>query len=204
MTSPQKDRFPTEPGYMTRRSQRQYIRQSIKAGKLPPGSDDKADFISLIASSDPQIPIQFWQLFSVLGPDAIVGIVTQFYTRVFADEVWFASVFERIGPLNHHVITQASMWADVMGGGPYYHGADFRLNFHHHHNAMQLMNQKGAQRWVMLMENTLDASPELRDGDPRLRPSINTFLTFFMKKYALDFGFSVEDYFTPTILSDSK
>jgi len=34
---------------------------------------------SLQASHDPQVPIQFWQLFSVFGPEPIVGIVAEFY-----------------------------------------------------------------------------------------------------------------------------
>lgn len=149
-----------------------------------------AEVVSLTAPSDKAKPIQFWQLFSVLGQDAIVGIVARFYERVFADEPWFTTVFERVGGLNHHVATQASMWIDVMGGGPYYHGAEFRLSFHHAHNAMALMNDRGAERWVNLMRDTLNASSDLMTDDPRVRISINTFLSYFMSKYAEEFGFA--------------
>jgi len=38
------------------------------------------------------------------------------------------------------------MWIDVMGGGFFYQGGEYRLNFHHTHNAFELMNEKGAQR----------------------------------------------------------
>ncbi len=153
------------------------------------------DVVSLTAPSDPKQPIQFWQLYSVLGQDRIVGIVGRFYLRVFADEAWFTSVFARVGGLNHHVATQASMWIDVMGGGPYYHGGEFRLSFHHTHNAHQLMDEKGAQRWVKLMVKTLDTSDDLMTSDPRVRVSINTFLTHFFGKYATEFNFENREAF---------
>ena len=85
-----------------------------------------------------------------------------------------------------------------MGGGPYYHGAEFRLNFHHTHNAMQLMNDKGADLWSKLMLDTLEASSHLTADDPRIRTSINTFLSFFMGKYANDFAFQNRSFFGET------
>ena len=143
------------------------------------------------------MPIQFWQLFSVLGPEPIVGIVAEFYQRVFDDEPWFTSVFAQVGNLNHHISTQASMWLDVMGGGPYYHGAEFRLNFHHVHNAHSLMNEKGARQWVTLMVDALEASGPLMGDDPRVRVSLNTFLAHFFAKYAQDFKFENRETFGP-------
>ncbi len=148
-----------------------------------------AHIISLSAPNDITKPIQFWQLYSVLGQDRIVAIVKNFYERVFADEDWFSSVFALVGPLNHHINTQASMWLDVMGAAPYYHGGEFRLNFHHTHNAMQLMNEKGAKRWAKLMVEALDDSADQMTDDPRVRPSINTFLSHFFAKYAEEFNF---------------
>jgi truncated hemoglobin YjbI len=124
----------------------------------------------------------------VLGADAIVAIVQNFYERVFADEEWFVAPFARIGGVEHHTVTQASMWADTMGGGPYYHGAEFRLNFHHTHNAMAVMNDRGAARWVALMNEMLEASAGHMTDDPRVRIATNTFLTHFLGKYAVEFG----------------
>jgi hypothetical protein len=83
------------------------------------------------------------------------------------------------------------MWLDVMGGGLKYHGAEFRLNFHHQHNAIELMNKKGAERWIKLMVQTLDDTAEYMTEDPRIRISINSFLAYFMTKYAVDFGFQI-------------
>ena len=156
---------------------------------LPENAHRIAEVISLSASSDYAKPIQFWQLYSVLGKDRIVSIVANFYTRVFKDEDWFRTIFERVGPVNHHINTQSTMWLDVMGAGPNYHGGDFSLNFHHTHNAIQLMNEKGAKRWVKLMVEALDDSQIHMTDDPRVRAGINTFLTHFFGKYADEFNF---------------
>lgn len=191
-------RFPTKPGYMTEKIQRDYIQASMAKDLLPAQAHRMADILSLTAPSDVSKPIQFWQLYSVLGQDPIVAIVQSFYQCVFEQDEWFRSVFERVGGINHHINTQASMWIDVMGGGPYYHGAEFRLNFHHTHNAMQLMNDKGAELWSKLMLETLDASMHLIADDPRIRTSINTFLSFFMGKYADEFAFENRSFFGAT------
>lgn len=183
---------------MTEKIQRDYIQAAIAKDLLPAEAHRMAEILSLTASSDVSKPIQFWQLYSVLGPDPIVEIVQNFYRHVFEQPDWFRSVFERVGGINHHVNTQASMWVDVMGGGPCYHGAEFRLNFHHTHNAMQLMNQKGADLWSKLMLETLDASSHLTADDPRIRTAINTFLSFFMSKYAQDFAFENRSIFGDT------
>ncbi|WP_419914182.1 hypothetical protein [Hoeflea sp.] len=191
-------KFPTRHGYMSEKIQHAYIATAIEKGLLPSYARRLPEVVSLTAPSDISKPIQFWQLYSVLGEDPIVGIVHRFYDRVFADEPWFTSVFQRVGGLGHHVATQASMWVDVMGGGPYYHGEEFRLSFHHRHNAMALMNDKGAERWVKLMRNTLDASSDLMSDDPRVRTSINTFLAYFMTKYADEHAFEDRHIFGET------
>lgn len=191
-------KFPTQHGYMSEKIQHDYITAAIENGLLPTDAHRMPEVLSLTASSNKSKPIQFWQLYSVLGQDPIVGIVQRFYERAFVDEPWFTSVFEKVGGLHHHIGTQASMWIDVMGGGPYYHGAEFRLNFHHTHNAMALMNDKGAERWVTLMRNTLDGSADLMTDDLRIRTSINTFLAYFMTKYAEQFAFEDRHIFGET------
>lgn len=189
---------PTRLGYMTEKTQRDYITAAIARNILPANAHRVREIVSLSAPDSASKPIQFWQLYSVLGQQPIVSIVENFYQRVFADEAWFTSVFERVGGIGHHINTQAAMWIDVMGGGPYYHGADYRLNFHHTHNAMQLMNDKGADRWSQLMLETLEDSAGEMTDDPRVRTSINTFLAHFMTKYAEDFGFENRSFFGDT------
>lgn len=191
-------KYPTQSGYMTEKTRRDYISAAVSNGILPKDAHRMAQIVSLDAPNDPSKPIQFWQLYSVLGQDPIVQIVLDFYQRVFADEDWFRSVFARVGGVEHHVNTQAAMWIDVMGGGPYYHGADFRLSFHHTHNAVQLMTDKGAERWASLLIAALEDNMDLLQHDDRLRPSINTFLTHFMGKYAQDFAFEDRPFFGQT------
>ncbi|NVJ93484.1 MAG: hypothetical protein HWE34_17590 [Methylocystaceae bacterium] len=183
---------PTAQGYMTQSIKTKYMETAIKQHLLPEAAFRMADILSLTAANDPYQPIQFWQLYSVVGQDWIVDLVTRFYRRVFADETRFKSVFERVGGMNRHVMTQAGMWIDCMGGGQTYHG-EYRLNFHHYHNAMKLMNDKGAARWVELMVQTLGEPDIDWTDDPRVRVALNTFLACFMAKYAQDFSF--EDVF---------
>ena len=182
--------YAPQHGYMTAQIQQKYIQSAISKKTLPENAHRMAHIISLTAPNDVRQPIQFWQLYSVLGQQRIVDIVTRFYRRVYADEHWFRSVFANIGTIERHISTQSSMWIDVMGGGHAYHGGEFRLSFHHTHNAMQLMNDRGAQRWVKLMQETL-AEPDIDwTDDPRVRPALNTFLTYFLGKYAEEFDFA--------------
>ena len=181
--------YMTESGYLTDKILTQYIQQAVKKKLLPTNAHRMAHIKTLTASNDPDKPIQFWQLYSVLGPQRIVAIVSRFYDRVYDDEHWFKSVFTRIAPKERHINTQSAMWIDVMGGGHQYHGGEFRLNFHHTHNAHELMNNRGAERWVTLMRNTLNDPDIDFTADSRVRPAINSFLTFFMDKYASEFQF---------------
>ena len=60
------------------------------------------------------------------------------------------------------------------------------------------MNGKGAERWSQLMLETLDDSKHLMTNDPRIRPSINTFLNHFVGKYAQEFAFENRSVFGVT------
>lgn len=190
--------YAPQHGYMSEIIQRKYLTSAIEKKLLPNDALRMRQIVSLTASNDVTKPIQFWQLYSVLGQARIVRIVANFYKRVYDDEKWFSSVFARIGGPDHHIRTQSALWLDVMGGGLAYHGGEFRLNFHHTHNAIQLMNSKGAARWAKLMVETLDDSNIHMTEDPRVRPSINTFLAYFFDKYALDFEFSYSHVFGDT------
>lgn len=190
--------FPTGNGYLTEKIQSNYIEIAVANNVLPENAHRMAHIISLSAPNDIDKPIQFWQLFSVLGQDRIIAIVTNFYERVYDDEDWFRSVFTRIGGIDHHINTQAGLWFDVMGAGPAYQGGEFRTNFHHKHNAIQLMNEKGAKRWAKLMVEALDDCAIHMTKDIRVRPSINTFLTHFFSKYATEFNFANRETFGST------
>ncbi|MEO0665064.1 MAG: hypothetical protein AAFY97_04945, partial [Pseudomonadota bacterium] len=75
-------KYPTRHGYMSERIQQAYIAAAVEKELLPPEAYRMPDVVSLTAPSDPSKPIQFWQLFSILGQDPIVGIVSRFYERV--------------------------------------------------------------------------------------------------------------------------
>ena len=182
---------------MTEKIRHAYIAKAIDKKILPSTAYRMQDIVSLSAPSNSSKPIQFWQLYSVLGQKRIVRIVQNFYRRVYQDKDWFRMVFARVGDESHHVRTQSAMWLDAMGGGLKYHGAEFRLNFHHQHNAFQLMNEKGAERWIKLMVETLDTSQKYMTRDPRVRDSLNTFLGYFMDKYEEEFGFQATSVFGP-------
>lgn len=183
---------------MTDAIRAKYIESAIEKQLLPVNAHRMENVISLQASDDPAKPIQFWQLYSVLGKERILDIVSRFYERVYSDDAWFSSVFSRIGSKEHHITSQGQMWLDAMGGGHYYHGAEFRLNFHHTHNAMELMNDKGAQRWISLMNSTLNDPDVDYTDDERVRPAINTFLNYFMDKYAEQFDLEKGRFFGET------
>lgn len=190
--------YPPQSGYMTDTIRTKYIGIAMTKKLLPANAHRMDTVISLTAPNDTTKPIQFWQLYSVLGSERIVDIVSRFYEHVYRDEHWFTSVFSRISGKEHHIQTQSSMWVDVMGGGQHYHGGEFRLNFHHTHNAMELMNDKGAERWVSLMVKTLNERGVDYTEDSRVRPAINTFLGHFISKYATDFGFQDQAVFGET------
>lgn len=190
--------YSTNQGYLTTTIRNKYIDFAIAQKLMPENAHRLAHIVSLNASNHASTPIQFWQLYSVLGANRIINLISRFYDRVYDDQAWFAAVFQRISNKQHHIHTQSAMWIDVMGGGLHYHGGEYRLNFHHTHNAFELMNERGAKRWTELMANTLnDPATDFTD-DQRVRPAINTFLDFFMRKYAEDFKFSTINVFGET------
>jgi len=115
------------------------------------------------------------------------------YTRIAADteEPWLPNAFTRISDWDHHIATQAAFWLDVMGRGKCYHGGEYRLQFHHQHNAGHVMTQVGAARWMHHMRQALDESD--LGPDPRVKGCIEEFLHTRMEKYAGQFSFQTGD-----------
>ena len=79
-------------GYMTETIQRSYIAYAITQNTLPAQAHRMPQIISLVAAEDRSKPIQFWQLFSVMGQTRILRIVHDFYRRVYEDEAMFSPV----------------------------------------------------------------------------------------------------------------
>jgi stress-induced-phosphoprotein 1 len=195
--------FSPREGYLTAKARSKFIAWAIERKLLPEGAATMPAIAGLTAPADRSQPIQFWQLFSVLGERTVIQVVTAFYDRVFAEsaDAWLRESFARISDKRHHIMTQAAMWVDAFGGGAVYHGADQRLHFHHAYNAREVMNARGAQLWIEHMEGALDdacATPRgallaAVKGDveecARVRRAINTFLNYYMHDYAAQFGF---------------
>ena len=80
-------------GYMTETIQRGYIAYAITQNMLPAQAHRIPQIISLVAAENRAKPIQFWQLFSVMGQKRILRIVHDFYHHVYEDEAWFRDVF---------------------------------------------------------------------------------------------------------------
>ena len=195
---------PFEPkrGYVDARVD--YLRHFHSLGSSSSSNRDDDDSnlptASRIASTNPEEPLYFWQLYSLIGHDLVVDIVTDFYERVFADteNPWFRSVFEQAAPKGHHINTQVAYWVDAFGGGRCYHGGNYRLNFHHTHNAREIMNAKGATHWMHHMKETLlhllqkQKNPYLVQ-DPRIFSCIVTFLETKMRTYAVEHGWKFDE-----------
>ena len=185
----------TSCGYTTMNGRMEFLAAS--------GITDKAQqkLISESLTADTQLdaPLYHWQLFSVMGIEHIHALVTSFYDRVYDDtqEQWFRDAFARISDKEHHINTQTAYWVDAMGGGKYYHGGDYRLNFHHTHNAQSVMTAAGAARWMYHMRGALRHHKEtFNQIDRRIVPCIVNFLRVKMYKYAREHNwtFDVTDF----------
>jgi len=188
--------FKARKGYVDARSD--YLFHFHKAVDDDGDDDDnKLPTKSLMASTNIEDPLYFWQLYSLIGSEPIMDLVTDFYKRVFADigNSWFRDVFVNVAPLGHHIHTQAAYWVDAFGGGRRYHGGNHRLNFHHVYNAREIMNAKGAQRWMYHMRGALMAAKDQRvfKKDPRVIPCIVDFLEAKMRTYAMNHGWQFEE-----------
>jgi len=190
--APHVRRFRTGNGYTTEGFRSRFLHQQLAQQKMSQEEVRKPVVTSLVASPDTTDRVYFWQLYSILGPKRIENVVRNFYTRIFEDpEDWFRRAFSDLAPVEHHVWTQAAMWSDVMGGGRLYHGGEYRLHFHHHHNAMQVMTRRGAERWVGHMLATLrDEALDLSTEKDRVLPALLEFLAFALDKYANEFNFT--------------
>jgi truncated hemoglobin YjbI len=229
-------------GYCTVESRRDYIRMraAAAAAALQDNGDNKKHEPSTSMVADPDIhqPLYFWQLYSLLGREPIYEILTNFYTRIYQDmkeeNEWFRNAFTSNDSitwmtttsssntssidgsnsnLQRHILAHASYWIDAMGGGPVFHGGEYRLSFHHKHHAAKVMNAQGAKRWMTHMKHALQyydssASNEnssnsdtttttttrhRRLDDPRVIPCIMEFLKTKMKKYADQYGWVLDE-----------
>jgi truncated hemoglobin YjbI len=189
-------RFRVKYGNMTRSVQEAFIALEIECGRMPAGSLLVEKIVSLEASDDPDDPLYFWQLYSIVGKQPVRKIAQNFYTRVFEDKEDddFRATFEKSSEKEYHVLLQTFMYLDCFGGGRYYAGEQARVDMHHKTAARNIMTRQGAEKWTRYMRASLDDETEALDKiDPRVRPALNSFLKYFMDKYAGTFDFDSSD-----------
>lgn len=177
--------FAPKEGYTTKAVYDEYYLRNFETA---PRVDVSNEYGLMGNANDHNEPLFFWQLYSILGTEPILKLITDFYERVFHDDEqpWFRDAFVNLGvPMSHHVHTQAAYWIDAMGGGRVYHGGEYRLHFHHKNNARAVMTAAGASRWMYHMRQALQAA---KFDDPRVKPVILDFLDTKMKSYADQFG----------------
>mmetsp|Transcript_19692 Transcript_19692/g.46024 ORF Transcript_19692/g.46024 Transcript_19692/m.46024 type:complete len:241 (-) Transcript_19692:286-1008(-) len=202
-------------GYMTKKFRAKYlewcgwpssITYMLRTGATLDGDNNTQDdlILSLQASTNTNDPLYFWQLYSLIGEELVLELLTNFYDRVFDDTEefhWFRAIFEELTSKQYHIIAQTYMWLDCFGCGRMYHGGEFRLDFHHRQtSAFTIMNGRGAERWIHHMKAALDDEIPIGNEvtDSRIRVAINTFLQFFLEYYGDSFGFEV----APNVFGD--
>jgi truncated hemoglobin YjbI len=185
--------FVAATGALTASVRDDYIRRKLGEGSITESEAADAGTLSFQARRNTSTRLFFWQLYSVLGMDRIVSIVTAFYEKVLSDSdaPWFREAFASTGDLAYHVKGQTLFWADVMAGGISYEGGMRRVMLKHKMSS-DVMNEIGAKRWMHHMQAAIaEHSDELNALDPRIIPCVVDFLQFFMNQYSTQFDFNM-------------
>jgi len=184
------------PGKVTHILQQDYLKKQVSLGIMTKNQITSSSVLSYNANPDQSSVLYFWQLYSVIGSDKLKKLITVFYTRIFNDNKapWFRDVFVELGSIDYHVNGQHRFWIDSFAGGPEYKAGLKGLHFHHR-LAKEIMTKKGAERWMMHMQKTLEQfKPEFNKLDTRIVPCIEFFLVFIMETYGIQFNFNVIDW----------
>lgn len=186
-------RFHTADGHMTRSIQAEYMKKEVTDGRMPKRAFEMEDIMSLQAPTEPSFPLYFWQIFSLTGRSPLLELSKVFYTNVFQDEdEWFSSSFGRPDVTNHAMFLSLAL-VDCFGGGRYYAGGERRLDDVHETAASPVMNLEAAIKWTQHMRQAMDQQSKVFDEiDPRIRPAMNSYFTFFMSRYAAMFNFDMK------------
>ena len=182
--------FEPSPGYVNVKNRQDYLLYFHGVKKEGDGSHKVEDLPtkSLEASTNINDQLYFWQLYSLIGDGPIKELLRDFYERIFSDDEapWFRDAFVDVRDMEEHIEGQSSYWIDAFGGGKHYPGGNTRVFARHGGNAQDLMNNKGARRWMHHMGGALLAMKEKKRfaDDPRILPCIVEFLKSRMISYA--------------------
>ena len=172
-------------GFITNQYRNEYIET-----KLTKDAYNQNHIMTMYADENTTNILYFWQLYSILGEDRIYLFIKNFYERIFDDtsDMLFRNTFKNLGTIEYHIKGQQQFWMDLMGGGKHYAGGEPRLT-RHHDFAKDIMNKKGAAKWLNHMGNTLNSSLVDLSDDVRVKRCIIDFVFFFMQKYAKQYNF---------------
>ena len=198
--------FESKLGFSTIESRQEYLDAIQSSGfeekkEQRPAIDLEA-IERLQADLDTTTPLYFWQLYSLIGKDPIMDIVTTFYHQVFADDepmeegVIFRDAFVDVAPMDMHIKAQSAYWLDSFGGGRLYWGGHSRLGFHHSsQHSEPVMTAAGAKRWMTHMKHAISSYDFVGNGytDPRVLPCIVDFLRVKVLAYAHEFGWEFDE-----------
>ena len=173
-------------GYMTEMLKKEFLNLRVR-----PEKHNLKCVQSLNYKDNNSDELYFWQLYSLLGENKIDFFITNFYKRIFDDydEKKFMETFKELGNIKKHIHDQTIFWMDCMGGGKLYKGGEKKLYFHHK-IAQDIMNEKGAVRWLYHMKNTIYDENLYLGEDIRIQPCIVEYVNFFMEKYGNQFNFT--------------
>lgn len=197
MNNTKKYRYPNftpELGNLTNKFRKEYILEQINLNILPENSFENKQIMGLVASTNKNDKVYFWQLYSIIGQDPLHILIKTFYENIFEDDTneWFRGEFADIGDVDYHIKGQKNFWLDVMGGGKLYTGGEKKLHLKHK-MVKDIMTTKGGELWMNYMKITLNEVKFHFMHDIRIIPCIDSFLKFFMKKYAFEFDFNIYD-----------
>ena len=132
-----------------------------------------------------------------MDPKSLSDFYQNHYTKIFSDNKndWFRNEFIELGTLEYHIKGQTNFWLDIMGGGEKYLKSE-KAVFYKHKNAESIMTQKGANKWMKHMINSLYEVNLCQLNDKRIIPCISDFLYYFMEKYSKEFDFNFYEFNT--------
>lgn len=134
--------------------------------------------------------LYFWQLGSLVSESDIHSLIQDFYERVFTETPdWFREPFLETGTLDHHVSQQTKFWCALFGKEVNYKGGEKKV-FVKHNIQKHIMTNEGRNIWMFHMKRAIQQNRTYFEHDERIIPCMLDFLTFFMNRYANEFGFS--------------
>lgn len=190
---PSRQRFVATPGNLTRLIRDDYLDRKRQDGLMTDEVAALPQTLSFQATWDVSSPLYFWQLYSLVGRGLFQRLILIFYESILGDDEapWFRDVFAEFGDAEYHTRGQLRFWLDAFAGGEIYRAGMAGLHIHHR-MAVEIMTERGAQRWMHHMRIAVNRFRDEFDAiDPRIVACLDDFLAFAMDVYGAQFDFHV-------------